>query len=205
MAKGPIVTPDVEMLITDIHKQHPRWKAPMVRNEVESILRSSKRGLPEGWPSLSKVQKVLAVIRKNEEEGSEEDELWHIGTLKKYPIPPDALPHVIRFWLNSCRHGQKVTIRDAQWAARLYACMKGLDYEVVDFYVGNFVWNELAMEKLGICPDFMPPFDYTLNMLLALEVMEIDEQTIANVKKLYEKSNRLRRDYNAPKELEWWE
>lgn len=202
MAKGPIVTPEVEILIRTIHKDHPKWRAPRVRNEVEFILRNKNPKLPKGWPSLSKVQKILATIRKKEEEGSEEDELWHLGTLKKYPISPEALGYVISFWLNRCKQGRAFTIREAQWVARLYALFKEpLVYEQLDFVVMNYAWNEEALEKLGFPPGFLP-FNDLFDILLAQEVVDkkIDEETESNINKLYGGSDIEMKAYKALKD-----
>lgn len=95
MAKGPLITAQVEALIASVYEQHPKWKAPMVRNEVEFILRKKNRNSPKGWPSLSIVQKTLATVRRNLANPSPEDEPWSLSTLKDYPIPPEALPKVL--------------------------------------------------------------------------------------------------------------
>ena len=51
MAKGPPITDGVEALIASIHQKHPKWKAPMVRNEVDHILHKNNPKLRAGWPS----------------------------------------------------------------------------------------------------------------------------------------------------------
>lgn len=136
MPKGPIVTPAVEALIASVYQKHPKWKAPRVRNEVESILRKDNRNSPKGWPSLSTVQKTLATIRKNLANPSPEDEPWSISTLNDYPIPPEALPKVLEeYRLHQVAKNEKpeldealsrgawkvFTIRQAKWVARLSA------------------------------------------------------------------------------------
>lgn len=151
MAKGPLITPQVEALIASVYEQHPKWKAPMVRNEVESILRKKNRNSPKGWPSLSIIQKTLATVRKNLANPSPEDEPWSLSSLGEFPIPPEALPKVVeeykRHRLGEGTGEDKVfplpeklkqdllkkgvnldrfpktqfTIRDAKWVARLSA------------------------------------------------------------------------------------
>lgn len=132
MPKGPIVTPKAEALIASVYQKHPKWKAPRIRNEVESILRKEDRSLPKGWPSLSKVQKLLATIRKNLDKHSPEDEPWSIFTLDDYPVPPELLPRI----LEEYRHRKSFlempddsgpvgeldfSIRQAKWFVRLSA------------------------------------------------------------------------------------
>ncbi len=120
MAKGQIVTAEVENLVVKMYRaHHGKWKAPRVRNEVESELRDravkNHKSIPdERFPSLSTVQKILAVERKP---GSKEDEPWDISTLGKYPIPPEAVPIVLDVSIES---EQPFTIREAKWLGFLY-------------------------------------------------------------------------------------
>lgn len=201
MPKGPSVTLSVQVLIAIVYEEHPKWKAPMVRNEVELILRDKNPELPKGWPSLSTVQKILATVRKREGEVPEEDELWHIGTIKKFPISPEALSYVIPFWLNRCKQGRRFTIREAQWVARLYALLKDLDYEEADTVVINYAWNEEALERLGFPPGFLPYHDI-LDIMIAQTVVnkEIDEETMSNIDKLYKRSDIELKAYKALKD-----
>lgn len=120
MAKGQIVTAEVENLVVEVYRaHHGKWKAPRVRDEVESELRNraikEHKSMPDdGFPSLSTVQKILAVERKP---GSKEDEPWDISTLSKYPISPEALPIVLDVSMESA---QPLTIREAKWLGLLY-------------------------------------------------------------------------------------
>jgi hypothetical protein len=97
MAKGPLVTDAVEVLIAAVYQKHPKWKAPVVRNEVDFHLHKDNPKLPPGWPSLSTVQKVLAKVRKPRSPDPQEKP-WSIATLGDYPIPPEALPKVLELW-----------------------------------------------------------------------------------------------------------
>lgn len=126
MARGRIITPQVEALISRVHLNHPKMTANEVRNLVKSELRTNENystlwPIPKEWPSLSKVQKVLAkVIREQEkltEEGKKQEEPWDISTLGKYPIPPEAVPLVLDVSMQS---RQPLSIREAQWIGRLY-------------------------------------------------------------------------------------
>lgn len=121
MAKGQVVGPEVENLIASVYRQHHgKWKAPKVRDEVEGLLldkavKEGKSKPPEGFPSLSKVQKFLAILRRP---GTTEDEPWSISTLNdEHPIPPEALPVVLDVSMSS---QQTLTIREAKWIGRLY-------------------------------------------------------------------------------------
>ncbi len=136
MAKGPIVTTKVEVLIASVYQKHPKWQAKDVHKEVSLILRKSNPKLPPGWPGLSTVQKVLATVRKNMKETplDPQDKPWSMGTLNEYPIPPDAIPSVLKVWkfreeqtykfnfegVEVPEYDRKsLTIRQAKWVGRL--------------------------------------------------------------------------------------
>jgi len=127
MAKGPIITPQVEALIASIYEEHPKWKAPKVRYEAISVLHRNDRSLPEDWPSLSIVQKVLAKVRKEAGKTNPKDAPWSLGSLIEYPIPPEALPAVTKIYKEldpwspfmETNYGS-LTVREALWVARLY-------------------------------------------------------------------------------------
>jgi len=133
MAKGPIVTPQVEAFIASIYEKHEKWKAPEVHNEVSFLLHQRNPKLPPGWPSLSTVQKVLATVRK-QKTLRPEDRPWSMGTLNEYPIAPDTIPIVLDVWkfreeqiyrfkfdgIEVPDHDRNhLTIRQAKWVNRL--------------------------------------------------------------------------------------
>jgi hypothetical protein len=124
MAKGQIVTAEVENRIVNLYRAHPKWKAPRVRDEVESELREKAvkehKSIAEGFPSLSTVQKILAIERKP---GSVEDGPWNISTLVKYPIPAAAVPVVLDVSMQS---EPPLTIREAKWIGRLYVLIAAI-------------------------------------------------------------------------------
>jgi len=180
MPKGPVVTHEVEYLIAKVYKEHPKWKAPAIRNEVRDILRRTRRAtsLPERWPSLSKVQKVLADVRRNDIP-SAEDEPWSIASLTNHPIPPDALPVV----LEAAEHCQRaenkpLTIREAKWVARLHillntiAAQYGLARatpELCCFWAAAFATHERIGELTGK-PALSRDLDYVLYTLSRGEI-----------------------------------
>ena len=132
MAKGPIITNAVEVLITSVYQKHPKWKAPEVRNEVRSILRNKNSKIPSSWPSISTVQKALAKVRKKMKEMPEDPlhKPWNMGTIDQYPIPPDTIPFVLKVWKLQEEKVYKfrqmkppfdlaLSIREAKWVSRL--------------------------------------------------------------------------------------
>ena len=126
MAKGPIITNEIKVLIAKVHREHPKWKAPEVQREVSYIVRKDNPKLPSGWPHLSAVQKVLAIVRKPHLDP--QDKPWSMAALDDYPIPPEVIPTVLKCWkyrvtLREHEHPafrtKEFTIRDAKWVARL--------------------------------------------------------------------------------------
>ena len=127
MAKGPIITPQVEALIASIYEEHPKWKAPKVRYEAMWVLHRNDASLPKDWPSLSIVQKVLAKVRKEAGKTDPKDAPWSFGSLIEYPISPEALTEVVKIyedmgpWMPFAGQDSiPFTIREALWVARLY-------------------------------------------------------------------------------------
>lgn len=123
MAKGPIVTKAVEAVIAHVYQDHPKWKAPEIQNEVSYLLRTDNPRLPSHWPGLSKVQKVLATVRKQAKELPDDPQAkpWNMATLDDHPIPTEAIPEVLRIWALRMESGISFSIREAKWAARLSA------------------------------------------------------------------------------------
>ena len=154
MRKGPNITPDVEALIAAVYEKHPKWRAPTVRHEVESILRKKDKASPKGWPSLSKVQKVLAIVRRTAQENLDnplsEDKPWSISTWDECPIPPEALPSILRLWVYQReRYGHTLSKRCAKWAARLYPLEDKLGLVMFAFFVDQLVIAERMYELSG--------------------------------------------------------
>jgi len=119
VARGHLITPQVEALVASIHRKHPRWKAPTVCNEVRSILRKKNPQSPKNWPSLSAVQKILATVRKNVAKIRDRDKPWSMGTLNENPVPSEAIPAVLNVWKLHVARKEGFSIRKAQWVARL--------------------------------------------------------------------------------------
>lgn len=130
MAKGPLVTEAVEILIASVYDEHPEWTAAKVRQTVSALLRKHDPDLRSGWPGLNSVQKVLALLRKRSRE-KEEDPLsrpWNIGVSAKHGISAEAIPVILKVWESWEEReaaGQRrdlpprPSVREAQWVDRL--------------------------------------------------------------------------------------
>jgi len=116
MPKGTPTKAEIDFIIGKIYQKHSKWKAPKIRNEANRILQRSAPDTPPNFPSLSFVQKLLALIRKRAAEDDPQDKLWSLGSLDDYPISPNALPVVIDI---RRLYASDMTIRQAKWVARL--------------------------------------------------------------------------------------
>ena len=182
MAKGPLVTDEIEAFIASIYQKHPKWKGPAIRNEASYILHKNNPKLPVGWPSLSSVQKVLATARKkaNELPDTPLDKPWRMTALDKYPEleiespTPEAISAMLGVWKfrreqavavagqwSSDMQEQPFTIREAKWAARLSALFKD-DLQKLSDMASRYARLELIYQLIG------RPFDSTTadNILL---------------------------------------
>jgi len=179
MARGLIVTTEVEYIIASVYQKHPKWKATEVRNEVSHILRKSNPKLPSGWPGLSTVQKVLAIVRKPQVDPQSKP--WSMATLNEYPIPPDAIPSVLKVWeyldyivcevgLDELAFDPTLTIRGAKWAGRLAHVID--DIEVLSFWASEYAFVEQTLQYLG------KPFD---SHVLDDELMKPGKQVVPNL------------------------
>jgi hypothetical protein len=119
MAKGEIISTETKTRIVQVCKEHPDWQIKQIQEEVARQLKGKGKA-----PGVSAVQKFIARLRN-----LELDRPFSLGTLVKYPIPPEVLPVVLRVWAKRLEEAKPdkdgfsfqmtFTIRDALWVARL--------------------------------------------------------------------------------------
>ena len=145
MAKGPEITDEVRMLAAKLHKEHPKWTNEEIRNWVLHTVHKENPSLPEGWPSKYSIDRIMPGIRervrRSELEPDPLDKPWTIQSMSRseYYIPPEALPSVLQVWYFYKDYDRTLTIREAQWVARLYAAIKDTE---------NLCWH--ATFKAGV-------------------------------------------------------
>ncbi len=164
MSRGPKITPEVHSEIIKVNYLYPKWTAKEVRNEVERRLKDKKRGYPKGWPSANAVSKKLQELRHPPADPL--DRPWTTASLPMYPIPPEALPTVLKAWalcqeperqveaktihgssiidlpnwrLCNDLHGRYLTIREALWVGRLFHVIKRKQEEPTWEYLDNLL------------------------------------------------------------------
>jgi hypothetical protein len=124
---GYRVTEQAEQLIIStwdsLKKDGKRPSAKQVLLAAEAYLKAHKRK-DIFLPKLRKVQNILREATDRHQELSPEQQLqqrpWTMVSLNDYPLPDDAIPHLMQVW-RYCRHtDEKFTIRQAKWVSRIY-------------------------------------------------------------------------------------
>lgn len=153
MAKGYLITEEVESLIASVHHDKPTWKPKEVRMVVRSILRERSKKHPKllpklnkGWPSLSSVRNKLKT-KPSATNPEGKDKPWSMASLDDYPIPPEAMPVVMSFYKKHLAKGSVLTIREALWAARLFKIVDPLD--LVFDWAFLYAIDEIITEETG--------------------------------------------------------
>lgn len=144
------LTPDVKAFIAEWYYRHPKWTAPMIQVRVSQLLHQKNPNLPEGWPGLSAIRKVLTEVKKKVSEPSLEDKPWSTATLDSYPIPPEALKAVLEVWklrIDSEEWNFSFSIREAKWAARLSGLIK--DTEELSTRANQYARAEILYQLIG--------------------------------------------------------
>lgn len=146
MAQGPAITDEVKMLIARLHKMHPKWTNSMIRNEVSSVVRQRDESLSKGWPSKYSIDRIMPGIRERARlkrlHPDPLDRPWTIYSMSRseFCIPAEALPSVLEAWAFCQDSGTDLTMREAQWAARLSAAIKDTE---------NLCWHAISMARLA--------------------------------------------------------
>ena len=155
MAKGPLITKEIEGIIAELYLTHPDWPATVIQGQL-------KKQLGNKAPGLSTVQKRLAKIRQRDKEMEamevvEEglDAPWSPSTLGTYPIPADTLPMVLRVWQKRLAEqeegwGWPFTIRNALWSSRLSKLFD--DPEIIWSFASWYSIREKAFGLLRVDP-----------------------------------------------------
>ena len=133
--RGPEITDEIREMVAKLHEQHPKWTNRRIRLEIQKIEQGRNKALARhwpNWPSTFSIDRIMAEVKKNkklrESTPDARDSAWTIQSIGEHPIPAEALPSVLEAWFhvqNLVPMGvPPLTIRQAQWAARLYATIK---------------------------------------------------------------------------------
>lgn len=121
----------------------PKVLADKIQKEIKQHIKQGDR-----LPELSTLEKRISAYAKGEDP---RDEPWSIFSLRKYPIPPEALPTVLNLWVWKREiWGYDLTIREAQWVARLSVLAKNIPVRTLLFVSGIYAINERICELTGM-------------------------------------------------------
>ena len=140
-------------ILESVRKEHPTWDSKLINSEVDNKL-----------PGISTIQKYIkSIIQPKLDIPSESDIPWHLGALEQYPLPAQAIPYILLVQHIAERYSESVTIRQAQWIARLYAILgdyhriKSKDKPKVATALHN--WSKAYVTHEIICHLSGTPFD----------------------------------------------
>jgi len=130
--------------------QRPENRLPqsvLAHNIHEKLLEKYKGRKRVKVPKVSTIQKKLGELPK---ELYEIDTPWAIRSLPRYPIPAAVLPIVLRVWAAMRESmGRNLTIREAQWVARLYAATEHWSFD----YLVNVAMMYAEDERIAPFPN----------------------------------------------------
>ena len=149
-----ILKPHIEELIAR-HVRDDQNKPPGERTPRKVLAYEIREEITHKWkeqpPELSTLEKRISYYRSIPKVPF--DELWSLGSLARHPIPPDAMPIVMSIYKKTLAGNDELTIRQAQWIARLY---KILDHPEL---VWDWAWAYAMDEWLSEITN--NPFDTT--------------------------------------------
>ena len=164
MSKGPYLTPKVKRMLLEIYVADRQIKPSKARELL--LERMKAKGLNEifgsDYPHGSTVSNQLKLLREKDEgrlpESKELDEPWHLSSLPKYPIPPEALPLIMRVYTkNMCEAAMpawNLSMREALWIGRLYRILELYSHEqMADWTNPDNTENVTASIRLGHLPE----------------------------------------------------
>jgi len=105
------------------------------REELAKKLVLEIRAMRRTPPAIKTLKKMISAARN--QAANPQEQPWHLATLDKYPISPEALRMVLRAFLyESEKEDVYLSIREAKWVARLAGILKENEIdEVVGFAV----------------------------------------------------------------------
>ena len=175
MSKAPHLTTPVKDILTLIYLDDPHIKPAKARELLRKRMKDVQldENFPPEFPGVSAVSKKLKRLREDHAQFSPEDKCldkpWSIFTLAHYPIPPEAVPIVLKEYgrLLSSRHipPPYITVRQARWIGRLSATkaferwpdlymLVSLAEELLQLHAGPALSAEKILEVLGTHHEF---------------------------------------------------
>ena len=136
------ITPDGEATIIARALERPRLQ----RTALAEKLQVEFEGLGYDVPEIEVLERKISWYRNHATDDPQEKP-WSTATLdNNYPIPPEALPLVLKVWKLCIEKGQGFTIREAKWAARLSGLL--VDIETLSYKASQYARTELLYQLI---------------------------------------------------------
>ena len=142
------ITPQARALIAHRALEHPRLRRAPLAEKLQTELR--ERGFDV--PQFEVLERMISWYRNHAADNPQEKP-WSMATLDHHPLPPCALPAVLRVWKSRVEADHHFTIREAKWTARLSAVEPNI--EALSVLASCYTHEELMYELID------RPFDST--------------------------------------------
>ena len=113
MSRASWIKPSIKKLIADEAIRNPRES----RLGLYLRLKTEIEELGEVAPSEETAYKLISDARRTPRKF---DESWTMASLKDNPLPPESIPSVLKVWRYASNTGEKFSLGQAEWVARLY-------------------------------------------------------------------------------------
>lgn len=110
--RGPKISQTLRRTIRKAALEDPKKDRTLLAIEL-------REKLPGRPPSEETLVKMISEARNNSID--DRDKVWSLVSLPQYPMPPEAIPYVLRVWAWAIEKDDPITIREALWVARLYS------------------------------------------------------------------------------------
>jgi len=146
MPKGPRINKNVKRRIIELAKRYQ--KESKDRIEVVELIKSDIGSSVGRMPADETIANLVSWAWNHEP--SPFDQQWHLSLSADYDIPVEANSDLLKIWKYSMVAGRGLTIREAQWIARLrgLVCFDWLLWEASQYAV-----REQVSELLKLLPD----------------------------------------------------
>lgn len=153
MPRGPKIDKNIERLILRVHEANP----DLIAKEVQAELWETKEwkmippnSFPKNWPGVDAIQKLIKEARdKKIRIGPDiKDRPWSLVSLSRYPVPPEALPFILKVWARSIEISNPLTINQALWVSRIYTLYKAKALVDLNQNLTSMLNNQKKIDEL---------------------------------------------------------
>lgn len=179
MPRGPKIDKNIERMILQVHEANPDLTAKEVQAELWNLKEWKMiplKSFPENWPGVDAIQKLIKEARDRKIRTGPDfrDRPWSLVSLSRYPVPPEALPFILKVWARSMEINNPLTINQALWVSRIYTLYKAkapvdLNHNLTSMFINlknidelRAVVNTLAINEKVFRDDY-PNDDYPSN------------------------------------------